>query len=167
MSDRAFILSEAERSTLTDQIYARCLMPCQDTPASKFTFSASVTSAHRIVMSASPVLDVPSSGPLPHASDTLYLFRQVRILRCVDINSQTVPITTSIFAIAGGPFQYRQLASEPVPIGIWATVRALPRRTSQLMLARCPSQSSERVRSSDLEVGAYSPGCFSAQRGSD
>ncbi|KZV89070.1 hypothetical protein EXIGLDRAFT_838751 [Exidia glandulosa HHB12029] len=96
-------------------IYARTLLPCQDTPSVKITYSASVSSVLPVLLSAirtSP----PSDGP-PHAGKEIgkdvvtYTYKQ------------PTPIPSYLIALASGHIIYKPFTPPPGKswtTGVWA-----------------------------------------------
>ncbi|KAL4071200.1 peptidase family M1-domain-containing protein [Scleroderma yunnanense] len=96
-------------------IYARNLVPIQDTPSMKFTYDAHVTAVLPVLMSAIRVS--PSSTGPPHDGKEIGKDKATYVYR------QPVPIPSYLLAIASGNVRYKPL---PVPegkewtSGVWA-----------------------------------------------
>lgn len=96
-------------------IYARSLVPCQDTPSVKIKYSANVTSVLPVLLSAvrqSP----PSDGP-PHDG------KEIGKDAITYVYDQPVPIPSYLIAIAGGNVRYRafpKIEGKTWTCGVWA-----------------------------------------------
>ena len=92
-------------------IFARTLLPCQDTPSVKVTYTASVTSTLPVLLSAirvSPPCDAPTH---PGGKSVTYKYKQ------------PVPIPSYLIAIAAGDVVYRAFPAIPGKSwtsGVWA-----------------------------------------------
>ncbi|CAK5264193.1 unnamed protein product [Mycena citricolor] len=96
-------------------IYARALLPVQDTPSVKITYAAEVTAVLPVLLSAIRV-SPPSDGP---AHDGKVIGEDAVTYRY----SQPVPIPSYLIAIASGNVRYRPFASLPERAwtsGVWA-----------------------------------------------
>ncbi|KAH7106395.1 peptidase family M1-domain-containing protein [Auriculariales sp. MPI-PUGE-AT-0066] len=93
-------------------IFARTLLPCQDTPSVKTSFTAEVTSTLPVLLSAiriSPPSDAPTKNPGSEAVTYKY--------------KQPVRIPSYLIAIAAGDVVYRQFPSitgKTWTSGVWA-----------------------------------------------
>lgn len=96
-------------------IHARAMLPCQDTPSVKSTFSARVRSTLPILMSGIRVSPPPS--------DPLVLDREVEY-----VYDQAVAIPSYLIAIVGGELAYAPFRSEASGrwrTGVWTEPAAL------------------------------------------
>lgn len=96
--DYPYVYSQCEA------IHARSMVPCQDTPARKFTYSSKVKSRLPALMSAlrvSPAKDTPLHEVL--GKETVYEY------------NQPIPMPSYLLAIASGKLVFR---SFDVPIGV-------------------------------------------------
>ena len=96
--DYPYVYSQCEA------IHARSMVPCQDTPSSKFTYSSTVTSTLPALMSALRV-SPPKSTPLHDVLDKKTVYHY----------NQPIPIPSYLLAIASGKLVYK---SFEVPEGV-------------------------------------------------
>lgn len=98
------------------QIHARSLLPCQDTPSIKSTYSASVRSTLPVLLSALRI-SPPASDPLPTSGKEIeYTY------------NQPVPIPSYLIAIASGNLTYRAfpaVSGRKWTAGVWTEPEAL------------------------------------------
>lgn len=71
------ILKHAARILRFQEIYARTIMPCMDTPAVKFTYSAKVTAPKEVAVLMSAVINESKKTQNADATTTHYFEQKV------------------------------------------------------------------------------------------